>query len=63
MTPNRSAQVILVSLTLAISGLPALAQDDSAERTSRLEPQDCVTDALVELGAECYRFTGEEDWD
>ncbi len=63
MTPNRRAHAIVISLALAAIGLPALAQNEGSAPTSKLEPQECVTDALVTLGAECYRFTGEEDWD
>ena len=63
MTRNQRARTTAISLAVAGLGSAALAQDGDSAPTSTLEPQDCVTEALVALGAECYLFTGEEDWD
>ena len=63
MTGNRRALSIVVAVVVGALGSPASAQDESTAPTSTLAPQDCVTEALVALEADCYLFTGEEDWD
>ncbi|QDY71183.1 alpha/beta fold hydrolase [Qingshengfaniella alkalisoli] len=62
MEHNRNV-CIAASLVAAVLGTSAQAQDADAPLTSSLERQDCATEALETLGAECYVFTGEENWD
>lgn len=61
MTWHRRVTALAGGLTLAAVASTAIAQDDSAGVRSELEPQECVTEALRSLGADCYRFTGEEN--
>lgn len=60
MTCRKS--LVFAMALLAPFGGTALAQDSSAEPTSTLEHQECVTEALTALEGECYLFTGEENW-
>ena len=56
------AGVALLALPLMVSS--AQAQSSSSPETiPRLESTQCVTDALKELGADCYTFYGYENWD
>lgn len=52
-----------LSLTLFIAHSTAHAQSSESDTIPRLESTECVTEALIELGADCYTFHGHENWD
>lgn len=52
------------ALLLTCSALPLSTQAQSGnDALPRLEPAECATATLTALGAECYTFHGEENWD
>lgn len=52
-----------LSLALFIAHSAAYAQSTESDTIPRLEPTECVTEALMELAADCYTFHGYENWD
>ncbi|MBZ0330723.1 alpha/beta hydrolase [Halomonas sp. ANAO-440] len=52
-----------LSLALFIAHSTAYAQSSESDTIPRLESTECVTEALTELGADCYTFHGHENWD
>ncbi|MGM0857795.1 MAG: hypothetical protein ACQEW0_12025 [Pseudomonadota bacterium] len=52
-----------ISLGLLTANSFAYAQSSDSDTIPRLESTECVTEALTELGADCYTFHGHENWD
>ncbi|PMR74856.1 hydrolase [Billgrantia endophytica] len=52
-----------VSLSCLFLAQGSAHGQSGSDDVPRLEPSACATETLSELGAECYTFHGEENWD